>query len=687
MWRQLSLLFLGVVCSCGQMARAQENPLKISVRSEWEGVRTSAPISLRAFLKWPKNDLLEGYLQFNTFVDQQKISHWTSPETALSASEQYLRFMTPRPLLDTKFDRYVLEAEFFGQNRTFPPEQLDVEVPVRQKRAMVVAVVLDNRSTIPTGLYSELSSNPYERPLSLQSYLSGEEVSDLEVYLSRVNPVDLPTESLRYLGLDALLLSHDMLDVLRPNQLDSLRTWIMAGGSLALIETGELRDDSAAFAKELMRNAWTIEQMSARQLPDTVRVYAPGLGQFIHVTGPQRGESPEWARVAHLLLRLTSDRAVEIETSGQLRLRSEPRGQGVVRGLVQVEPVIEGPLEPLARFSYTSLSRALIPDTIRGMPFWLAASVLAGCLICVGPVDYFLLGALRKRRWTWALFPVVSLGFTGWMAHLAAEHNGRNDSRNWISVVDMTVDDEVVRTSRIELTYGASGRTVQHKVTNQWWADLKEEDLRTVHEKTMEENMGARNRFAARATNRNPTYAGDERLSYAGNVPGHYSVEEPVRQWSPRMQRITTLGADPELAEFHRPRLPWAQLTASEPHEVSEYLQKNLPPEWQTVWWKIQSPRRNMGWNQLQKDRPISDPMNDVLKTVADMLGESWRPVDRSTSALRMHRGVFSLVSELAPTAGPDCEDLVITSRPTLVMVNEVAPGRFLAYRVVMAPE
>ncbi|MFO1007455.1 MAG: hypothetical protein U0929_15950 [Planctomycetaceae bacterium] len=687
MGRQLVLLLLAVVCFYGQVARAQENPLKISVRSEWEGVRTSAPISVRAYLKWPKNELLEGHLQFNTFVDQQKISHWTSPETALSASEQYLRFMTPRPVLEGKYDRYVLEAEFFGKNRLFPPEQLDIEVPLRQKRAMVVAVVLDNRSPTPTGLYSELSLNPYERPLSLQGYLSGEEVSDLEVYQSRVNPVDLPTESLRYLGLDALLLSHDTLDVLRPNQLESLRTWIVAGGSLALIQTGELRDDAEVFVKDLMRNAWTIEQVSARKLPDSVQVYSPGLGQFIHVTERQRGESSEWARVAHLLLRLTPDRANEIGTSGQLKLRSDPRGLGEVRGIVQTEPVIEGPMEPLARFSYSALSRALIPDTIRGMPFWLAASVLAGCLICVGPVDYFLLGAIRKRRWTWAFFPVVALSFTGWMAHLAAEHNGRNDSRNWLSVVDLTPDNEVVRTSRIELTYGASGRTVQHEVKNQWWTDLKEEDLRTVLEKTTEEYTRTQNRFASRAMNRSAAYAGGERLSYMGNVPGHYLVYEPVRQWAPRMQRITTLGADPELAEFYRPQLSWAQLTASDPQKVNEYLQKTLPPEWQTVWWKIQSPRRNLGWNQLQKNRPIPDHMNDVLKTVADMLGESWRPVDRSASVTRMHRGVFSLVTELAPTAGPDCEDLVITSRPTLVMVNEVAPGRFLAYRVVMPPE
>ena len=687
MWRQVVLLSLAVVCFYGQVARAQENPLKISVRSEWEGVRSSAPISLRAFLKWPKNDLLEGHLQFNTFVDQQKISHWTSPDTALSASEQYLRFMTPRPVLEDKYERYVLEAEFFGTNRIFPPEQLDVEVPVRQKRAMVVAIVLDNRSTTPAGLYSELSSNPFERPLSLQAYLGAEEASDLEVYLSRVNPVDLPTESLRYLGLDALLISHDMLDVLRPNQLDSLRTWIMAGGSLALIQTSQLRGESETFVKDLTRHPWTIRQKSARQLPEAVQVYAPGVGQFVHVTEPLRGESAEWASVAHLLLRLTPDRASEIANSGQLKLSAEPRGRGVVRGIVQVEPVIEGPMEPLVRFNYSNLSRVLIPDTIRGMPIWLAASVLAGCLVCVGPVDYFLLGAIRKRRWTWALFPAVALGFTGWMAHLAAEHNGRNDSRNWISIVDLTADNEVVRTSRIELTYGASGRTVQHEVKNQWWTDLKEEDLRSALEKTMEDVMGARNRFAARAMNRTPESVSGERLSYSGNVPGHYVVEEPVRQWAPRMQRITTLGADPELAEFHRPQLPWTKLATREPREISEFLRKTLPPEWQTVWWMIQSPTRRSGWTQLQKDRPISEQMNDVLKTIGDLLGESWQPVNRSTPAIRTHRGVFSLVTELAPTAGPDCEDLVITSRPMLVLVNEVAPDRFLTYRVVLPPE
>ncbi len=687
MWRQLIVLFLGVVCLDGQFARAQENPLKISVRSEWEGVRSSAPLSLRAFLKWPKTELLEGYLQFNTFVDQKKISHWTSPETALSASEQFLRFMTPRPVLEDKYDRYVLEAEFIGHHRSFPPEQLDVEVPVRQKRAMVVGVVLDHRSTTLKGLYTELATNPFERPLMLQGYLDSSEATDLEVFMSRVSPVDLPTDSLRYLGLDALLLSHDMLDVLRPNQLEALRVWILAGGSLALIQTGEMKSEPAAFVTDLSRNVWTIDQKAARQLPSSLQVYAPGLGQLIHITEPMRGESPEWARVAHLLLRLTPDRAVEIETSGRLKLRSDPRAVGVVRGLVQVDPVIEGPLEPLARFNFSVLLRLLIPDAIRGMPFWLATSVLAGCLICVGPVDYYLLGVLRKRRWTWVLFPLVALGFTGWMAHLAAEHNGRNDSRNWISVVDMTSDNEVVRTSRIELTYGASGRTVKHEVKNQWWTDLKEEDLRTVHEKTMEEYMRARNRFASRAMNRDPTHVSGERLAYTGNVPGNYVVEEPVRQWDPRIQRITTLGADPLLAEFYFPQLSWAQLIASKPEEVSEYLQKALPPEWQTVWWKIQSPTRSAGWTRLQKDRPIPDQTNDVLKTISDLLGESWQPVQRSMPMVRMNRGVFSLVTELAPTAGSDCEDLVITSRPTLVMVNEVAPGRFLVYRVVMPPE
>jgi hypothetical protein len=45
--------------------------------------------------------------------------------------------------------------------------------------------------------------------------------------------------------------------------------------------------------------------------------------------------------------------------------------------------------------------------------------------------------------------------------------------------------------------------------------------------------------------------------------------------------------------------------------------------------------------------------------------------------------GIFYLLSELSPTAGPDCEDLVLTSRHCGLILQEVEAGRYLLTRVI----
>jgi len=686
MSRQLIGCILWAVVGLVQSASAQENPIKITLRREWEGARTSAPLSLRAFLKWQKPELLEGRLQVSAFIDSRKFSSWISPETALSDSEQVIWFMTPRPVLEDKMDRYVLEAEFLGVQRSFEPEQLDVDVPLRSKRVMVVGIVVDNRATTPTGLGSEESPIAFERPLSLQNFLSKDEIPELFVNLSRVSPIDLPADSLRLLGLDAILLPHDMLDRLRTAQLDALRVWILAGGSLAVIQTGSLRSEATEFISSLSRNEWTSESKSLRQIPTSVQVYSPGLGQVVIATQRLAGDSAEWERTAHLLMRIQPDRASDIERNNQLRLRDTLPGSGIPT-LTRSELEGATALEPRPRFDFQDLSRMLIPSSIRGMPFWLAASVLASCLICVGPGDYFLLGFLRRRKWTWVLFPVVALGFTGWMAHLAAEHNGRNDSRNWMSVVDVTPENEVVRTSRLEQTYGASGRTVAHAVKNQWWIDVREEDLLRLREMKGDDYWVNQRQANNNLPTKRLSQELGERLSYQGNVPGHYMVEESVRQWAPRMQRITTLGADPGLADYPLPQLKWETLIAGEPSAITDLLKQRLPSDWKTASWKMSSPTKQTDWNHLTGNDSISARTTDVLKTISQLVWETRSPAEVPGRPGRASGSIFTLLTELSPTAAPDCEDLVITSRPTLVLVKEVESGRYLALRIVFAPE
>ena len=675
--RLIGPLFLIAVALSGSVS-AQEKPLKVSVRREWDGARTSAPLSLRAFIRWRRPELLEGRVQINFFVGPNSISRWTSPETALSDSEQVMWLLTPRPNLNDQFTRYVLDTGFQSEKKGLDRDELDVEVPVWDRRVMVVAVLMEVQASTPTGLSSQIASQAYERPFTLQNSLAQYNSSYLHVHISRVPPLEFPPEPLRLLGLDAVIASQDMLNLLRPAQVEALQTWVLAGGSLVLVKTGPLRRAAADMAQLLSRHEWSITEKFSRKVPAVATVFSPGVGQFLVVEGPLEGESLEWGRVARLSLRIhpSLTQALEQENVSSLPGNQTPKTWdfGLQSLAPQARYSVEDESVPYGRPSQVGLTRLLMPDSIRGMPFRLAATVLAVCLFCVAPGDYLLLGLIRRRKWTWVLFPLVALGFTGWMTHLAAEHNGRNDSRRWISIVDVTPENEVLRTSRLELTYGASGRTVAHAVHNQWWTDiLSEEPDRSV-------SAGAGSSLAPygpqsqRPTNAPASQELGERLAYVGSVPGNYVVEESVRQWAPRLQRITTLGADPALVDYTLPKIDWNAVWAAKSVDIVSTMNREVRSGWPEASWSIQGqtslpPGIGTVWNQGAS----SDKTQQILLTVQRLSG----------LGAGERKGVFQLFSEIAPTAGPDCEDLVI-SRPAVLIMNEVEPGHYLVLRVLI---
>ena len=49
---------------------------------------------------------------------------------------------------------------------------------------------------------------------------------------------------------------------------------------------------------------------------------------------------------------------------------------------------------------------------MQGLPFWVVVAILAAFLLLIAPGDYFLLGVLRARRFTWISLTVTSLAFT-----------------------------------------------------------------------------------------------------------------------------------------------------------------------------------------------------------------------------------------------------------------------------------
>ena len=75
------------------------------------------------------------------------------------------------------------------------------------------------------------------------------------------------------------------------------------------------------------------------------------------------------------------------------------------------------------------LMQQLMPRTVRLIPFSALMGTLGVFLLMIGPVDYFVLGWLRRRRYTWVLFPATSVVFMLATVLMANYFLGRHDQR------------------------------------------------------------------------------------------------------------------------------------------------------------------------------------------------------------------------------------------------------------------
>ena len=73
---------------------------------------------------------------------------------------------------------------------------------------------------------------------------------------------------------------------------------------------------------------------------------------------------------------------------------------------------------------------------IKPVNFWFVGLFLAGYVILIGPVDYFVLKRLKKLHWTWATFPCVAVLFSVIAFTVMASGRVLSLAANSVSIVD-----------------------------------------------------------------------------------------------------------------------------------------------------------------------------------------------------------------------------------------------------------
>jgi hypothetical protein len=304
-------------------------------------------------------------------------------------------------------------------------------------------------------------------------------------------------------------------------------------------------------------------------------------------------------------------------------------------------------LAPAQLFSLTTIFQMLMPRDVQMVPLGLIGAVLAAYVCAIGPIDYLLLGALRIRRFTWILFPVVTIAFAGFTLWLSRWYLGTNDSRLALEIHDVVKGGAVARRTRVELLFLSSERDMGTDVQRGVYSPIGLGVTADFRRMGMAQNMPSERAGQA---------------SFRGQFPSHYVVDQAVPQWSPVVNRFFWIDPKPAAFETTPGADPAAHFNWDDPGDVStkegrEALAKRIRQAFgesagavmfratgedveTTILTRSFDPMRPMA----PKERPQHVGIGDVVHEIS----------------ARSPEKLFALTSQISPNGGPDLEDLAL---------------------------
>ncbi|MEZ6035183.1 MAG: hypothetical protein R3C17_18985 [Planctomycetaceae bacterium] len=403
---------------------------------------------------------------------------------------------------------------------------------------------------------------------------------------------DLPQDPLSYCAFDIVLLSDEALASLQQEQLDGLTTWVRAGGSVCILPDVPMKPLHLEFLRKLFGPAigttadltldaegrlLVVSEESepvlmshcglgrAVLLPAvedlSVRLSREELGSLVAFLWKVRKDQPVWQGqkwTAADLIRQLKSRGIDVERDAagiftrdaNFRFNTrEQDGKYYFLDLQQLESMyrfndrLSPEVEPLLSFS----EQALMPSDVAMVPTWIIGMILTGYVIAIGPGDYFVLGWLRMRKYTWVLFPVITGVFTLLTVLVAHAFMGSEDTGGKLTITDLADDGVPVRQTTLETLYYSAQANVKsdHKAE---FVILSEDNF---------SNLDFYNQYNPRPQSQ------DEPLTYTGHFPQNYGISHRVQQWSPVSLRTLTL----EPQESRVPPIDWSDtslVTSSE---------------------------------------------------------------------------------------------------------------------------
>ena len=704
--RLLFMAMVLLVCTVPGILYAQSNALSVEVEQTSNVSRTTGPISLALRFDWRGSGVFDGQLRVNLHDSENLlVGSFLLDDLFLSEGVTRQEIMLPGLNVYSMNDEVELRMRLLDRDGReigrLPSARL--RVPGQSRRSLVIAVCRpeyaagERVADLTDGLRLESLFPEYVTNLDVP--VQGNPIVTRTVSLTSA---DAPADPLRFCSYDIVMVTDDALSQLSQPQLQAMLAWTRAGGAVCLLIDGRaLSQPQLDFVNGLIGSETDVPEFlldSSGQL-----VYGAGedvIGPLTAFSGLGRsvivgldGESADsaashWPETAAFLWRLRQAHVASVASEGVWNIdatieavREYPRsqnqygygwqsgysGEGGTEDMLRMQAL---DMDPIPIGGGTGLLTRLMPGDIRVVPLWLIGLVLTCYVGVIGPLDYFVLGRLRLRRFTWISFPVMTLVFTLSSVVVSEMFLRVADERQTLLIRDLDAEGVVTRENRLELLFPSGSRTMRTELGRGLFCALRYQDF---------SQMG----YYYGPFGRQPWEEGRAGpAQYIGRMPARSIVEQRIGKWTPQLNRSLTIPltdapdaftplSAPRLKDFIRDRSHGAiiqHLRSSTDGLVGIYLFN------QDQTHTLQGPQSLFEsdyeqWNQVLINNEWVSRRIDFLQQLS----------------VRQQPGFFGVVSQISPTGGYRFEDLSLLDatnhRQWLLVVAVEEDNQLVLYR------
>lgn len=555
-----------------------EDKLQVDLQPLGSRVRNEAPIPVVVKFSWSSTRILEGRLEMEFHEDNRILGRYHSGELALTGGEQRFRLLLPPALAPVSESQVEVQMKFVTTAGAIEINPSVLFLPAADERALVLG-------WCDSAVFSDLANSEAMQKLLFEHYAPATENRSAKLLTSvaRLTPEELLVHPLAYTPFDVMVLTAQAFKETGERQLQALAKWVRGGGSVCVCVSGGLQPYHVSFLNQLNDSFGGSEMFQADAAGNLVADKGgvlhlrSGLGRSVIVAGENLADVSanlfEIRSAAAFLWKMRSRQARAVEDYGHwepVTIPSQAEDNHYYRGYPQRlgrTSSVYNTFSPDAAESTSmgaELLNRLMPQTVRLIPFSALIGILVLFVLLIGPADYFLLGALRRRKFTWILFPATSIVFTVATVLMANHFLGLHDQRRSLFVVDLAKDGSALRWNQYELVFAARDKKSVTELKDALWVPLQ-----TGGSFGQPFTRMVQGRQTFYVPNNSYPYNSGYNLSveasvelplYVGTLPTHFQTTETLRQWKPQLNRTFSFEPPPV------PLIPnWSEVEKSWP--------------------------------------------------------------------------------------------------------------------------